>query len=275
MGRARRQVLKRLLSAIILIPIVVVVTLYAPAIWFTSVVSLLILATIKECNAIIAGGSRGAWSWLPIFMASALPFLYLFDGGMEGLSRYLSGAVLILFIAAMVSSKDLKIASEWVRSTIFSIIYIALPFSLLALLAVADNGRLWILFILLLVWSNDTFAFCTGKLIGRHKLSPNISPGKSIEGAAGGLLGGVVVILIFNHYCALGLELPTAIALALVLGVLSILGDLFESLIKRGSDVKDSGSLIPGHGGILDRVDSMVFVVPALYYFLLFDGIII
>lgn len=175
----------------------------------------------------------------------------------------------------MAIGKDFKVVSEWVRSVIFSIIYIALPFSLLVLLANADSGRLWILFILLLVWSNDTFAFCVGKLIGRHKLSPKVSPGKSIEGALGGLAGGVVVMLVFNHYAGLGLEVWVAVVLAVVLGILSILGDLFESLIKRGSNVKDSGSLIPGHGGILDRVDSMVFVVPALYYFLLWYGVII
>ena len=182
---------------------------------------------------------------------------------------------MILFIAAMATKKDLLVASEWVRSSIFSIVYIALPFSLLVLLAGAENGRLWILFVLVLVWSNDTFAFCTGKLIGRHKLSPKISPGKSIEGAIGGLLGGVAATLVFNHYAGLGLEVWVTVVLAIALGILSILGDLFESLIKRGSGVKDSGSLIPGHGGILDRVDSMVFVVPALYYFLLWYGVII
>ena len=219
-------------------------------------------------------GDRGLWSWFSVIVAAALPFLYLFDG-VEGLSRYLSGVVLIFFIAAVAGKKDLKVASEWMRSTIFSVVYIALPFSLLVLLAGATNGRLWILFTLVLVWANDTFAFCTGKLIGRHKLSPNISPGKSIEGAVGGLLGGVVVALVFNYCAGLGLQVGVIVILAIVLGILSILGDLFESLIKRGSDVKASGSLIPGHGGILDRVDSMVFVVPALYYFLLWYGVII
>jgi len=99
-----------------------------------------------------------------------------------------------------------------------------------------------------------------------------ISPNKTYEGALGGLVGGVVAALLYNYYLSMGLASPRLIILALILGVVGITGDLAESLIKRASGVKDSGSLIPGHGGVMDRIDSLVFTVPLLYYYLSWQG---
>jgi phosphatidate cytidylyltransferase len=113
----------------------------------------------------------------------------------------------------------------------------------------------------------DTGAYYTGRTIGRHKLAPRVSPGKTIEGAIGGFVMAVVAGLL----CKLVFfpEIPAAHALALgaVLGTIGQVGDLAESLLKRGSNVKDSGTLLPGHGGMLDRVDSILFCAPVLYYY--------
>jgi phosphatidate cytidylyltransferase len=113
----------------------------------------------------------------------------------------------------------------------------------------------------------DTAAYYTGRAIGRHKLAPRVSPGKTIEGTIGGFAAAVVT----GYLCKLGFfpEIPAVHALALgaTLGMIGQIGDLAESLLKRGSNVKDSGTLLPGHGGVLDRVDSILFCAPVLFYY--------
>ncbi|NLY88136.1 MAG: phosphatidate cytidylyltransferase [Firmicutes bacterium] len=125
-----------------------------------------------------------------------------------------------------------------------------------------------LLLVLASVWLNDTGAYFTGLWLGRKKLAPNISPGKTVEGAVGGILAGTAGSLLFG--ALIGLPFLWLLFVTPVLCVLGQLGDLFESLLKRGAGVKDSGNLLPGHGGILDRFDSLLFVLPLAYYLLRF-----
>ncbi|MDO4191094.1 MAG: phosphatidate cytidylyltransferase [Bacteroidales bacterium] len=121
------------------------------------------------------------------------------------------------------------------------------------------------------IWSNDTFAYCTGSLIGKHKMFERISPKKTWEGFIGGAVGAVVVTIVYSHFVASILPLWAWMGLALVVVVFGTFGDLLESMLKRTIGVKDSGNLIPGHGGMLDRFDSMMLAVPAVctYLFLI------
>jgi phosphatidate cytidylyltransferase len=123
----------------------------------------------------------------------------------------------------------------------------------------------WLLIVLLGTAACDTGAYFAGSLLGRHKLIPHISPAKTWEGLAGGALGAVVAALAFSG--ALGVSIPVAIVLGLAVCAAAVSGDLCESLLKRAAGVKDSGRVIPGHGGILDRIDSILFVLPAVYWF--------
>lgn len=148
------------------------------------------------------------------------------------------------------------------------VVYIALPMAYFVLLRKAEGGSYWVFFLLGVIWINDSLAYITGRLIGRHKMSPVVSPNKTIEGAVGGILFGVVAAVVLNRSLDLGMEIHAAVILSVVIGVVAIIGDLVESVIKRGAGAKDSGSIIPGHGGILDRIDSIIFTVPVLYYFI-------
>jgi phosphatidate cytidylyltransferase len=123
----------------------------------------------------------------------------------------------------------------------------------------------WLLMVLLGTAACDTGAYFVGSLFGKRKLIPHISPGKTWEGLAGGVLGAVVAALALSSL--LGLSVPLAIVLGLVVCAAAVSGDLCESLLKRAAGVKDSGHIIPGHGGVLDRVDSILFVLPAVYWF--------
>ena len=132
-----------------------------------------------------------------------------------------------------------------------------------------DNaGRNWLLFTLAGTSASDTGAYAVGRLIGRHKMTPSLSPNKTWEGAAGGLIASVAAMLAVGALLELGVASWQHAVVAVVVAVVAQLGDLFESFLKRRADAKDSGSIMPGHGGLLDRIDSILFALPAVYYLL-------
>ena len=136
-----------------------------------------------------------------------------------------------------------------------------------------DNlGRSWLLFTLLVVFACDTGAYAIGRLLGRHRMAPKVSPNKTWEGAAGGFIASIGVALLVGVVFDLGLPLWQQAMVGAVASVAAQLGDLAESSLKRAANVKDSGSIMPGHGGILDRLDSILFALPAVYYLLLAAG---
>lgn len=131
------------------------------------------------------------------------------------------------------------------------------------------SSQLLSLFFLIIV-ASDTGAYYTGRNLGKNKLVPLISPGKTIEGSIGGLLSAVLAALITKYTFFTALPISHAIGLAILMNIISQMGDLFESLIKRGAGAKDAASIIPGHGGLLDRLDSILFNAPILYYYYIF-----
>ena len=134
----------------------------------------------------------------------------------------------------------------------------------------SELGRDWLLFGIIVVFATDTGAFFTGRLIGRHKMAPTISPGKTWEGAFGGMVWAIGIALLLGAMLELRVPAWQAALVGAVAGVAAQLGDLLESRLKRASGVKDAGSLLPGHGGILDRADSIVLAIPAVYYLVKF-----
>ena len=136
------------------------------------------------------------------------------------------------------------------------------------LLRSLDDGFLWVLLLLGTVFASDTAAFFTGRLLGRSRMAPRISPGKTWEGTAAGLVAAAAASTVLATALGLPLAPPFAAALGVAVGVVAILGDLAESALKRACGVKDSGTLVPGHGGVLDRLDSIVFNLPLMYHFI-------
>ena len=131
----------------------------------------------------------------------------------------------------------------------------------------AENlGRNWLLFTLAGTSASDTGAYAVGRLIGRHRMAPRVSPGKTWEGAAGGFVASVAAMLAVGSLLDLGVGLWDYAIAAVLVAIVAQAGDLFESSLKRAANVKDSGSIMPGHGGLLDRIDSILFALPAVYY---------
>jgi phosphatidate cytidylyltransferase len=155
--------------------------------------------------------------------------------------------------------------------TIAGILYIGWLLSHLVALRGLDDGRSWVFLALLANFGSDTAAYFAGRALGKHKLAPGISPGKTWEGTIAGILGAVIISLLFTIPSPLSLPLGywQAIILGLLISVFGQLGDLVESLLKRNMGVKDSGRLLPGHGGALDRIDSVVFAGVVVYYYVI------
>ncbi len=160
--------------------------------------------------------------------------------------------------------------AAWVW-TVVGIIYTGWLLSHFVLLRGLADGRNWVFFVLLATMASDSAAFFVGRGVGRHQLAPRISPNKTIEGAIGGLAGAVVISLLFLLPTPLGLPLNygQAVSLSLLVSIFGQLGDLLESWFKRRTGVKDSGRLLPGHGGALDRIDSLILAGPIVYYYVL------
>ena len=154
---------------------------------------------------------------------------------------------------------------------VMGVFYIGILGSHLILLRAIPEGASWILIATAITASSDSGAYFAGKQFGRKKLCPNISPNKTVEGAAGGLFSALIAAVGFAVLLLPSFSYLSLIAVTILLTCFGIAGDLTESIIKRGTGTKDSGSCLAGHGGILDRIDSLLFVAPVLYYFLIFS----
>ena len=164
--------------------------------------------------------------------------------------------------------KDIKAALMDGAMLLIGVFYVGWLLGHLILLRNLNEGEYLVFFVFLVTWSCDTCAYYTGKRWGRRALAPRISPNKTIEGAIGGLIGGLIASLIARWWFLPDLSLQDVIGLGVILGILGQLGDLVESQFKRGAGVKDSSGLLPAHGGILDKVDSLIFTAPAFYLYL-------
>jgi len=213
------------------------------------------------------GGAPGiGLSWL----AGLLPLLAARSGRPEAVAAGLVVALLLLAAHAVFRYAELENPLEFLSRTVFGLFYIGFGFSHLLLLRVLDGGEFWLLLLTAVIAASDTGAYYAGTLLGRNKLCPAISPGKTREGAAGGLLLAVTVAVLLARFMAPAADPWLMVLVAAALSGIGVLGDLLESVLKRGAGVKDSGALLAGHGGVLDRVDSLLLAAPALYYLLYF-----
>jgi phosphatidate cytidylyltransferase len=201
--------------------------------------------------------------------AAVLPCL--FYSGSAALMPFALAFIFLSFsIYTLFSFKDIKSAASEAALLFFGVMYIPYLLGYLVLLRSHPLGFKWILLIMFIVMSCDSAAYFIGCRYGKRRLYPEVSPKKSVEGSIGGLAGSLAGALLARQLFFAELSVGDALLAALLIGSLGQVGDLFESLIKRSCGVKDSGTIFPGHGGILDRLDSILFAAPAAYYYALF-----
>jgi phosphatidate cytidylyltransferase len=191
-------------------------------------------------------------------------------GNTKAISPFLVIVLLILSVLFMATSKDLSSTISNIGMALFGILFIGYLLAYVSLIRNMTNGKLWVLFLIVTIWAGDISALLSGSFLGRHKLYPKISPNKTFEGLGGAIVGSIIVALAFSLLFIPHLEKGPCILLAIGLGIFGQVGDFTESMLKRSAQVKDSGTLIPGHGGMLDRLDSFLFSAPFLHYSLLY-----
>lgn len=178
-------------------------------------------------------------------------------------------AMMISMIAVMVFSYP-KFHAEQLLAAFFGVFYVVVMLSYIYQIRVLPGGAFTVWLVFVCSWGCDTCAYCVGMLIGKHKMAPKLSPKKSVEGGIGGIGGaaliGVLYALAINHWGNAGVNVLQFALIGGIGGAISQIGDLGASAIKRNYDIKDYGTLIPGHGGILDRFDSVIFTAPIIYY---------
>jgi phosphatidate cytidylyltransferase len=290
--------IQRIATAVVLIPLVLLLVLKAPAYLLVLVAGAVALLAIAEFLKLAAHYTIQPLALSTyIFSAAFFVFIIIAASGptplMEAASALYGITVAaalapFIFLTVAMRRADLRTGYPAAAASTFAFAYIAIPMALLAEIRRQPAGAIWVIYTLLAVWAGDIFAYFVGKAMGRHLMSPRISPKKTWEGAVASVVDSILVGVIWFHYAThlsegllrVGLidarsgmfsqEQPPLwplVALSVAVNLAAQLGDLVESLIKRGAGVKDSGSILPGHGGMLDRIDAMLFAVPIVWAF--------
>lgn len=288
--------IKRIATAVVLIPIVLLLVLRAPVPLVAAVTAIVALLTVQEFLKLTEPYGVQPMR-KPTYALVILFFLLLImNAGQEKpllstdifgvVSAFAAAIATFVFLTIAMRRENLATGYPAAAASAFAFAYIALPLAMLVQLRQQWAGAFLILYLLLVVWSGDIFAYFVGKSMGRHLMAPRISPKKTWEGAFASLVASMAIGGSLFHYSAqvsttflqwgliqrrdgmFGLERPAVLpilALTAALNIAAQLGDLVESLIKRGAGVKDSGAILPGHGGMLDRIDALLFAAPVLW----------
>ena len=255
---------KRIISALIGAPLFLGL-IYLGGRYTAFLVAVLTLLALQEFSQI--GEQIGMRAWTKLTTLVAVVWLIsLLNGGAEWMLP-----VLVLWLLIGLGRLALTYPRTSLAEASFNllaVLYAVVLLSHLYLLRQLPSGMEWTLLTILLVWATDTGAYFIGSQFGSHLLAPQVSPKKTVEGSLGGLLFSIVVAIVFWRIVG-GATWIMYIILGVVIGISAQIGDLFESALKRSAGVKDSGKLIPGHGGILDRFDSLIFALPLVYYVLI------
>ena len=288
--------IKRIATAVVLIPLVLILVLKAPLYVLAIVAGAVALLAIAEFLKLVTHYAVQPMS-LATYTFVALFFVVVIVVSTNHTPLIETTAVLygmalaaalapFVFLTVAMRRADLGTGYPAAAASSFAFAYIAIPMALLVEIRQQPAGAIWTIYTLLAVWAGDIFAYFVGKSLGRHRMSPEISPTKTWEGAVASIAASMIIGTLWMQHAAaissallrmglidrrdgmFGLEQPhlwPIILLSAVVNIAAQLGDLVESLIKRGARVKDSGTILPGHGGMLDRIDAMLFAVPVVW----------
>src|SRR5687767_10776330 len=255
----------RLISGAVLLIAVIGALWFLQPIYLLGIAVLVALLAFREYLDIAArSGAQVSWPAGGIavaIVAVAVPGMPI-DVALAGATLGLSALALSTATKAIPGGGALQSAAI----AVFAPLYIGLPLGLLAATR-WSLGREAVLLLIVTVAISDSLQYYSGRTFGRHLLAPVVSPKKTIEGAVGGFVGAALSLAVIGHWWLPQMGLPARIILGLVVAAVGIVGDLFESLLKRSVDMKDASAIIPGHGGVLDRIDALLFAAPVYYVF--------
>ncbi len=254
---------KRLLTSAVALPVLFLGIWYGDP-WFTAIVAGAVVAGLIEFYG-MAGESTT--NTLAVF-GIAMGVLFVVDarGGSPSTAALMTSVAVFSLVLLIVQRRGVDVAFGWAW-TVAGVIYLGWMLSRAVLLRQVDDGRGWIMVAVLGTFAVDTAAFFSGQIWGKYRLAPSISPNKTWEGAIGGFLVGMPVVISLAILFNIPAKSWQVVLLGALVGIFAQLGDLAESALKRSTGVKDAGRLLPGHGGFLDRLDSLIFSVVVVYYF--------
>jgi len=267
--------MKRVVSAAVFLPLFwVIVKKFHPGV-YEILMTLTALLALRELYRLAAARGHRCHRLLGALVAVLVIASFAFAG--FDIRYALVFGLIALPLASLWRGGDWGPALADIGTTFFIATFVGVLFGYLIDLRIIhdlpkgdETGSDLVFLLFFVVWSSDTAAYYVGSLLGRRPLAPRVSPKKTIEGAVGGVVGALAAAFIASVWFYTRLTAADCLFLGLALGTIGILGDLVESMLKRGSGMKDSASLVPGHGGILDRVDSLLYAGPVLYYYYLF-----
>jgi phosphatidate cytidylyltransferase len=254
---------QRVATSVVGLPIIVGLVLAGGGVYAAAAALILLVATL-EFEAPLLG-----WRHPLALLAASLSAAMAAGAfvGADWLLWFGTGLVLLPLVFVTLAGDPATGFQRWLWA-VGGVLYVGWLGSHLVLLREAPDGRDWVLLLLFTTFATDTSSYFVGRALGRRPLASRISPGKTIEGAIGGVLFGLAAALLLNYFLGLRKEAALIVPVAVLLPLAAELGDLAESLLKRGMQVKDASPLIPGHGGLMDRLDSVLFTGVVLYYYL-------
>jgi phosphatidate cytidylyltransferase len=259
----------RIVTGLLFLPVFYFVAWKLPTAYFTALV--VAAAAVGQYEFYRMSQARGFHPNKALGMAlGALVVLEFYHQSALGQGTVLSitAATILVLVARLLSPRPVDGAVEDIASTLSGIFYVALLFAFQVSIRAGMHGKQWLVFLYFVIWASDIGAYSIGIPFGKHRLYEKVSPKKSIEGLIGALAAAAGMALLCRSWFMPPVSSAEAIALGLVLASVGTVGDLTESLFKRAAGVKDSGAIIPGHGGVLDRMDSMLFAAPVLCFYL-------
>lgn len=259
----------RVLSGAVLMPLLLAAVWYLPHIYVRGLMAFGAAIGLHEFYRMARNSSTRPVAAVGIVLGAVLVIgdVYVTRVG-DGFASYAAFCVLVVLATRLFSRRGVEGAIVDVSLTLMGILYVALLFGFQAAIHAEYHGKHWLLFLYFVIWASDTGAYYVGTAFGKHRLYEKISPKKSVEGLIGGTAASMLVAWLCARWLLPDTPAVEAVTLGAVLALIGTVGDLAESLIKRSAGVKDSGALIPGHGGLLDRVDSLLFAAPVLFYYL-------
>ncbi len=269
MERKKKDLLTRVISAILGFPLVLIIFIFANDVVFKVCVTALSIVCLYEYfNGFKINKKANPSSWLG-YLTSIIFLILQLNSSSEISILYVLFFSMIILVVELLLSKGKKTIID-IIVTIFGIIYI--PVMLLFLNKIQEMGKLYLWYPIIAAWGSDIFAYLIGRKIGKHKFT-EVSPNKTIEGCIAGIVSAVLLSLLYtvilNNVFSLNINYFVIIILTGILSIIGQIGDLAESSIKRYCEIKDFSNLIPGHGGMLDRIDSVIFITPFAYIFLM------
>ena len=265
--------IKRIITTIIGLPLVALVLIFGNKYLVDVTISIIaIMALYEYFHSFKKGKENKSLNIIGYITAISIAFIHIIPEAyiLKIIAGIIPLSILVLFLQVIVT--NMKYSIKDIAITFFGICYIVIFLMFIPIIRQTVNGRITIWFVFIAAWGTDTFAYCVGRRFGKHKFS-KISPNKSIEGCVAGTLGAIICMIIYtvivNNFLHTNFNYIIVAIIGLILSIIGQIGDFAASSIKRYTEIKDFSNILPGHGGMLDRIDSVIFIAPFAYFLLM------